>query len=44
MEAGTSAITYYGGRKINECKNFLGPYITQIAAEYISIIIGIKLI
>ena len=43
-EAGTSAIMYQGGRRLNECKNFLGPYISQIAAEYISLIIGIKLV
>ena len=43
-EAGTSAIIYQGGEKTNECKNFIGPYISQTAAEYISLIIGIKLV
>ena len=43
-EAGTSAIIDQGGRRTNECKNFLGPYITQTATEYISLIIGIRLV
>ena len=43
-EAGTSAVVYQGGAKKGECKNFIGPYISQTAAEYISLIIGIKLV
>ena len=43
-EAGTGAVIYHRGNKINETKNYIGPYISQIAAEYISLIIGIKLV
>ena len=43
-EEGTCAVIYHGGNKINETKNYIGPYISQIAAEYISLIIGIKLV
>ena len=43
-ETGTSAIIYHGGNKIKEIKNYIGPYITQVAAEYISLIIGLKLV
>ena len=43
-EAGTGAVIYHGGDKVNECKDYIGPYISQIAAEYISLMIGIKLV
>ena len=43
-EAGTGAVVYRRGNKINEIKNFIGPHISQVAAEYISLIIGLKLV
>ena len=43
-EAGTGAVVYHRGNKINEIKNYIGPYISQVAAEYISLIIGLKLV
>ena len=41
-ESGTSAIIYHRGNKIKEVKNYIGQHITQIAAEYISLILGLK--
>ena len=41
-ESGTGAIIYHRGEKIKEIKNYIGQYITKCAAEYISIIIGLK--
>ena len=34
---------YYRNEKIAEEKNFLGDHLTQTASEYISIIIGLKI-
>ena len=41
-ESGTGAIIYHRGEKIKEVKNYLGQQITKSAAEYISIIMGLK--
>ena len=43
-EAGVGAVIYHRGVKIGESRNFIGPHISQTAAEYISLIIGIKLV
>ena len=41
-ETGTGAIIYHRGEKIKEIKNYIGNHITKCAAEYISIILGLK--
>lgn len=35
---------YLCGRRITESKNFLGQHISQTAAEYISLIIGLRMV
>ena len=40
--AGTGYVIYHQQRKVDENKNFIGNNITKGAAEYISIILGLK--
>ena len=41
-QAGTATIIYHQERIILQNKHYLGTNITKIAAEYISLIIGLK--
>ena len=41
-DSGTSAIIYHRGNKVSETKHYVGQSITNIIAEYISLIIGLQ--